>query len=327
MNKILITGARRSGTTFLGQILGKANNTGYLFEPLNTEVGIKGLSINDWYPNFTSDNIKKEDSKVLENFFEKLNGSYKVSLGDSKTNNFIYDCKKIDLLKNLFTNVSNEKLLKRFFRVIFKNRGSYEFLKVKLYKWKIKNLVFKDPLAALSSDFLSTKFNMKVIVILRHPASYFYSMKKQNWGMSPENFLNQNIQIDKFIKNTNELKTREDFSLLEYCIIYQELLKNVKNNKNFILVRHEDICLNPILEIEKIFNLCNLDFSQNVKKIILDYTGDKNVKDTNIKNKTKRDSKEIINSWKKKLSKDDIKKIKYFTFELIKDHYPESEWI
>jgi hypothetical protein len=249
MDKILVTGCRRTGTTFLGRMLSIKKNISYIHEPFNYESGIKGLSIQSWYPYYTKENILSRDKEILSNLFNLKNINPKVSLGDGKTNHFKYNISNIELIKNIFTNFSNEDLKKRIVRLFFKNRFYYSFLKTK-FNFHKKKVIIKDPIASLTSKYLVDQFDFKVIIIIRHPAAYYYSMKKQNWGVEPKNFLRQKFLLEKLsdelIEDIKSSEGRQEYALYEYIIIYKFLLKYLKTNpKKFIIIKHEDLSEYP----------------------------------------------------------------------------------
>lgn len=327
INKILIVGARRCGTTFVGKVLSKTPNSNYFFEPFNKDQGIKYLP-NVWYPYLTEENIKKRESETLDKLFFKQKAKYKVSLYN---NDFVWwDLNRYDLIRNVFINFSKEPFFMRLTRVLFKNRSNFEYYKFKFSK-NVKNLIFKDPLASLSTDFLVKRYDLKTIVMLRHPYSYYYSMKKQDWGANPyENFFSQQNLSYILDENYNKiLNTHEHnkklYSLIEYMIVYNKLLE-FKNDKNYYFLKHEDLSLNPIEEFEKLFMFCGLKYDSKTQNYIHNNTKANNKKDTNKVSNTKRDSRSIINNWKGKITKEEMNLIKGLTFDIIKDYYPDEEW-
>ncbi|WP_075261386.1 sulfotransferase [Geobacillus thermocatenulatus] len=46
-NPILVTGAHRSGTTFVGKMLSLHPSIGYIQEPFNKDFGVKGIE--NWF--------------------------------------------------------------------------------------------------------------------------------------------------------------------------------------------------------------------------------------------------------------------------------------
>jgi Sulfotransferase family len=327
MNKILITGARRCGTTFVGKVLSKSDNAKYFFEPFNKDQGVKYLP-NYWYPFFSENNITEYQNRILNEVFINQKVNYKTSLY-SKDYTW-WDLNRYDLLKNLFTNFSQETLFKRLVRVFFKNRSNFEYLKYK-FSFGVKNIIYKDPLASLSANFLTKRYKLKTVVLLRHPYSYYYSMKKQDWGANPySNFFAQKSLYQNMTREYEIiLKKHENntalYSLIEYIVVYKELLK-YNTEESFCFIRHEDLSSKPINVFEDIYKFCELNFNEKIKLYIYKNTNSSNHSDTKVVSKTKRDSKSLINNWKGKISKEEMSLIKELTFDCIKNIYPENEW-
>lgn len=328
MNKILVTGVRRSGTTFVGKVLAKAPSTSYIFEPLNCDIGIKGFS-NIWYPYLSDDSITEEQKELLDCAFNSIKIKFSNTLyGQGRS---INNASFFDYLSNVFTNFSEEKLALRIGKTIFKSRSHFEYFRHKYALFSHENFVFKDPLAALSAGFLSDKYKLKVVVMLKHPYSYFYSMKKQNWGVDPrKNFLGQEDLlpiIEPFV--TNALSHYENsialYSLLEYWVVYKLLLKEI-SNPNFYFIRLEDIAADPVGKFSDLFKFLELEYSNETIKFIHKSTSENNSTKAKEVSNTIRNSNEVINSWKGKLSTNEMKLTQELCFELSKEFYPKDEW-
>jgi len=325
---ILVTGTRRSGTTFLGRMLSLDKSVSYINEPFNYDQGIRGIN-KYWYQYITKRNINQNQKDILDNFFNLKTVNSKVSIGKMNTKEFRYDVNKIELMKNLFFNYSKENLIKRFSRIFIKNRFYLTYLQAKLNPFR-KRILIKDPIAALSSNYLSNEYKLMVVVIVRHPAAYYCSMKRRRWGISPKNFLEQvDLMRDYLMDFKNDLEsanTLEEKILLEYLCINKVLYDYIKNNKRFILVKHEDLCLDPVNAIKNLYKKLNLEYSQEIERKIISHTTDKNVIISKDISNIKRDSYHLAFNWKLELSNQEIEKIKYKTYFLSKKYYSKSSW-
>ncbi|MGS2738022.1 sulfotransferase domain-containing protein [Sinomicrobium sp. M5D2P17] len=326
-NKILVTGVRRSGTTFVGKVLVSAKGTAYYFEPLSRDQGLKYIR-RFWYPYFTEENILPHEKEILDKAFIDVQMDFMTTLYGRK--HAINGASRWDLVKNLFSNFSDESLKMRLVRVLFRDRSNFESLKNKL-KFKTESVVYKDPLASLSASYLSEKYGVKVIVMLKHPYFYYYSMKKQNWGVEPyANFYAQKSLYPIASELIGEVLKRHPnnsalYAITEYMLVYKFLMKE-RNNPNYYFVRLEDLASNPLEEFKKMFAFAGLQFSDSVHSYIESSTKNKNAVDTSNKSETKRDSKEMLKSWKGKVFEEEMKLVKDLTFEVVKEFYPEEEW-
>lgn len=322
---ILVTGCRRSGTTFLGRVLTLNKEISYLNEPFNYNFGLQKLNDINVYPYYTSENISAEKEKILKNYFQLKKAKFKFKI---ENENFT----KKDFIKNIFVNRTNEDFYKRFGRLFFKNRAKLTFLKAKFNPFRNRILI-KDPIAALSSRYLNENYDIKVVVIIRHPAAFYYSMKKQNWGYRIKNYLNQKKLINNFLlKEKNELKKSiyennlQERIIWEWKIINKILFNFADKNDDFIVIRHKDICINPLNTFEKLYKKLNLNFDYSTRTKIKDMTSTTNQKDTNKVVKLNRDSSKLPFLWKENLTCSEIDYIKSKTFNISSKVFSEDSW-
>lgn len=325
MKNILVTGCRRSGTTFLGRVLSLDKHISYLSEPFNPDYGIKGLNEINISPYYKKENTKEEKIDLLEKYFNLKDVDFKFMFNGE-------DFKRLNFILNLFQNKTNEDFYKRLGRIIFKNRAKLTYFKAKVNPFR-KNILVKDPHAALSSKYLTDKFNLKTVFIIRHPAAFYYSMKKQKWGYPIQNFLNQEDLInDYLIQYKNELtnlvgdNNLQNRIIVEWKIINKLLLEYSKENPDFIMIKHKDICLNPVSTAKKIYDELGINFNQSVENKIKRMTSSKNVKDSKKIVKLNRDSSQLPFLWKKNLSISEINKIKAETYEIASNIFSEESW-
>jgi hypothetical protein len=233
------------------------------------------------------------------------------------------------LLKNIYANYSNEGLSKRITRIFIKNRFYQTYLLSRLNFFK-ERILIKDPLAALSSNYLAEEYNLDVIVIIRHPAAYFTSMKKLRWGVDSSNFLKQQLlmkdYLNSFKSQLESSKKLIERAVMEYLCVNTVLENYRKKNKRFMLVRFEDLCLNPIQQIKKIYEQLSLDYSEKVEQVIINYTSDKNIIFSENVSDIKRNSKRLVNSWKDILSDEEVGFIRDKTYPFAKKYYDDFTW-
>jgi hypothetical protein len=105
LNNILITGPRRSGTTFTGKIISLDKQTGYVNEPFNINYGLKGIR-SFLYPYLTESNITEEEKEALDNFFYQKKAEFKFVFNQRSFS-------KLDLLKNIIYNYTKDSFLTR----------------------------------------------------------------------------------------------------------------------------------------------------------------------------------------------------------------------
>jgi hypothetical protein len=214
-------------------------------------------------------------------------------------------------------------------KLVFQNKLNLNFLNAK-YNSSYNNLLYKSPFSSLSSYYLAEKYNMKVVVLIRHPAAFYYSMKKRGWHMNPEDFLKQKTLIDDYLDSIDSdifnFDSKIEKIINEWKVVYSVLLDYILKSDNFIPVRHMDICYEPLNIFRDLFQSLNLEFTEKIENEIISMTSNQNNTDTEKKHDFNRNSKGIPDIWKKKLSKNEKFIIKEKTEELSKEYFDNKTW-
>lgn len=309
---ILVTGSHRSGSTWVGKMIGLSPTVGYIKEPFNLEhrPGICSAKFDHWFT-----------------YISQENESYFVDIID----------KIIHFLYNFQEEIKAIKSLKDTLRLL---RDYSNF-----YQYRISNArpLFKDPIAVFSTEWLAEKFEMDVVVLIRHPAAFVSSYIKKNWYFDFEHLLKQPLLMEKhlylFEKEIREFTIKEydpvDQASLLWKLIYHVVAKYRDHHKNWMFIKHEDISLNPIAGFEAIFNHLNLNFSAKIKQTIEEYSSPQNPSET-LKNENaflwltkgnlKRDSKANIFNWQHRLSEEEIYRIRAKTEQVANKFYLDRDW-
>ena len=317
---ILITGSHRSGSTWTGRMLSLAPNVAYIHEPFNIHhrPGICKAKFKYHFPYICSENEKA----YLKHLKECLNFKY----------NYFEELK----IAKSFKDIARAQL---YYIRFAKNRIL-----------KMRPLV-KDPIAIFSAEWLAKRFNMDVVVLIRHPAAFTGSLKMANWSHPFDHFLQQPLlikqylyeyksEIEKFSKNRKNIV---DQAILLWNLIHHVILIYQKNNPNWVFVRHEDLSMRPLAEFRTIYSKLDLDFSPEVEEEIKVFsTSDLLPKSKTLfkpkvkilkkrladdhSEKRKRNSRSNIWSWQQRLTADEVRKIKRETSAIARKFYSEKDW-
>lgn len=290
---IIVTGAHRSGTTWVGQMIALNKHVRYIHEPFNIdEPRIHPLKY--WFEYVT-----------MQDKLEKQNDIYKY----------------IDELLNF-----NLHGVIKEFRSITGQRDLIRFIK-NSYNRINKRPLIKDPIAIMSIDWLVKQFNASVVILIRHPAAFVASLKVKNWSHTFDHYLEQDnlmTLLEPFadqIKLYSQVKPNIiDQGILLWNISYYRVLQYKTQYPEWIYARHEDLSLNPVEEFNKIYNKLDLDFTQKTENKIIKSTSA--TKESNLK----RDSKKNIHSWKERLDDDEISRIKRETESIAQYFYDDNDW-
>lgn len=300
---ILVTGSHRSGSTWAGSILSIAPNTGYIHEPFNIIIKCRvGQNpIKYWFQYVCEDN-----SDDYEAWLRRVI-HYRYPLGN---------------------NIARVRTLRDAIEIAGDKGLSL------LHKIRNDTPIVKDPIAVFSAEWLSNIFDMNVLVIIRHPAAFCSSLKIKNWQFDFNNFLNQPLLMDRYLgvfeKEIREFVENEkdiiDQGILLWNCIHHTINIYKQGHPEWLFVRHEDLSTEPVDQFHSIFETFNLEFTSKAKSIILESSGGHNSTEQQPGNELIRNSKANIFNWKKRLSQNEIERIREKTLEISSIFYAEHEW-
>ncbi len=298
---ILITGAPRSGTTWVGRMIEQVPLVRYVHEPFN--ISGKpcqcGINFNHWFHYLSPENSYK--------FEEHLKHT-------------IYPAYSRAGLINLIT----ESMQSRRVRPLSKYLQAHRFHRV----------LVKDPIAVFSAETLQRLFNMEVVVLIRHPAAIVSSYKALNWTHPFSHFLHQpelmeehlapfQTEIEDFAKNQYDIV---DQAALLWKLIHYMIIKYQKKHTDWVFVRHEDLASDPIQGYRNLFNRLELPFSEHIRDVIQVHSWQAQLSDTTRPYNIKQNSSQVISKWQKYLTSADVTRIRKRVEEVSSHFFSQDEW-
>jgi hypothetical protein len=314
MNKnspILVTGAHRTGTTWVGKMLAANSQIAYISEPLNVlhRPGVWRAHVKNWYTYITANN----ESAYLPAFNELLKFRY-----------------------HLFDEIKLLRSSKDFYRMcrdfgIF-SRG-----------WILNQRpLLKDPFAVFSVLWFIERLNCRAIVTVRHPAGFVSSLKRNNWPFDFSDLLNQPLLMQDYLEPYREdmMNVKSDDIIgqasLLWTMIYRVVHASLRQaqdsarqwNPSIQVVRHEDLSLDPVAGYRALYQFLNLKFTPQVETKILNSSSSENPGEVSQKkvHAVKLDSRANLDNWKRRLTSDEIARVRRVTEEVAHLYYPEVNW-
>lgn len=300
---ILVTGTHRSGTTWVGKMLAADSSVAYISEPLNVlhRPGVFRPKVKHWYQYICEEN----QDEYLPGFKELLDFDY-----------------------HLWDEIRSIKSRRDFLRMgrdfaIFYNglmRG--------------QRILLKDPFAVFSTEWFAKCLNCKVVIAVRHPAAFVSSLKRLNWPFDFQDLLDQPLLMRDFLepyREKMEAAKSDDIigqASLLWSLIYRAVHTTLQRKPDLIAVRHEDLSLDPLAEYRKLYDSLGLDFTKRVEKTILTSSSSENPAEPSQKNiySVKLDSRSNIDNWHKRLTEEEIKRVRETTEEVSELFYPNVGW-
>jgi hypothetical protein len=191
----------------------------------------------------------------------------------------------------------------------------------------------KDPLALFSAEWLAARFDMSVIVLIRHPAAFVDSIIAKGWRQPFEALLKQDRLMeghlsqfrDEIIKYAEGNYSIADEASVMWKILYAQVRKYQKNHPEWCFVRHEDLSIDPVGEYAKLFDYIAEPYTEKIIRTIRIQSGLEQ-RGRVFNRNVFRDSRENVTAWKQKLSQEEIDVIRKNTEDVAKVFYANDEW-
>ncbi len=306
---ILVTGAHRSGTTWVGKMLCAGGQAAYISEPLNIlhRPGVMRLPTRFWYTYIQDEN----ESEYLPGLLEMLTYRYHLGL-------------EIRSLR------SGKDILRML-------RDSSIFLQGKI-RGQIP--LIKDPFAVFSVPWFINRLasqagrSCQVVITIRHPLAFASSLKRLDWPFDFSDLLSQSLLMQDHlepyrqrIETVNRSQNTIEGAALLWEIIYNVVQKYL-DDPRVILVRHEDLSLDPIAGFRSLYQELGLSFSSKAEKGILAASSNENPVELSRKSvhSVRLDSRANLANWKKRLTTEELYTIRSSTEELANNFYADFPW-
>jgi hypothetical protein len=115
---------------------------------------------------------------------------------------------------------------------------------------------------------------------------------------------------------------------LLWVMVYQAVHSIRQRIPSLQVVRHEDLSLDPLSGYRTLYGSLGLDFTSRVEQIILNSSSSENPGEVSRKkvHAVKLDSRANLDNWKRRLTSDEITRVRRLTEEVAHIYYPEVEW-
>jgi hypothetical protein len=194
--------------------------------------------------------------------------------------------------------------------------------------------LIKDPFAVFSAPWFAEQLGCRVAITVRHPAGFASSLKRLNWHFDFDDLLTQPALMDEYLnadRATMEAVAADDMigqAALLWRMIYRVVARMTSLHPSFIVIRHEDLSRDPLAGYRDLYTALDLDFTPKVEQTILGASSSENPNELSKKrvHSVKLDSRANLDNWKKRLSPDEIERIREITGKVSNLFYSDEEW-
>ena len=302
---ILVTGAHRTGTTWVGKMLAAGRGVAYVSEPLNRlhRPGVMRAPVPHWYTYI----CKENETEFLPALQETCRFQYHA----------LAELRSIASFKDLLR-------MGRDWATFFQGRFYHQVL------------LIKDPFAVFSAAWFAERLESDVVFTIRHPAAFVSSLKRLNWPFDFSDLLEQPLLMRDWLEPYRSemegaLETPGDViaggSLL-WRMVYQVAGQLCDRCPSFQIVRHEDLSLDPVSCFRKLYSNLDLPYTPQVIRAIRESSAEKNPGELSRRaaHSVKLDSRANLENWKHRLNDEEIERVRRLTAGVSDRYYRETEW-
>ncbi|NET01097.1 MAG: hypothetical protein F6K61_11100 [Sphaerospermopsis sp. SIO1G1] len=309
---IFLTGSVRSGSTWVSNIIATSPSLNYISaEPFNTLVSQNHFGIE--FPNLFYIIKNNEDAQFIHSIRNVFNQRWEIQ----------------DFNRRLYALIKTKSTDPKLYARIFK----YWALSL-----NNKPSFLKDPIAFFSCEQIYKLISSQNIILIRHPAAFCNSMLRNSWSFDPNLLIKQNFftnlvvavyqdrakYLSKFPKNEKILEK----SILLWNIVHTMILDFQTKYPDWIFLKHEDLCINPCIQFQLLFEKLNIEYTLITEKKILASSNSSNPTDipSGVIHNINRDSKKLVDLWKNKLSSQQVELIYRETQQVSHHLYSNDQW-
>jgi hypothetical protein len=304
---ILVTGSHRSGTTWAGKMLANAPGTCYLHEPFKP----------GWSPPYVWTRF--------EPYF------FYISDHNARLH-------ERDVRRTLRFTFSWRRYFAEAPSCAQAGRATSHWIRWTSRRLRGYRPIMKDPIALFSSLWLSERFGMDVVVMIRHPAAFVSSIKLRKWHFDFNDLLCQRELVRDLLApfegEIRALAARND-DLVEQAILQWRLFHHVirgyqGRRPDWQFVRHEDLSRDPVNRFRSMFHRLGLEFTPECERRVRESSDSANPTDATAEGRStqwvKLNSAENVGNWRRRLSRDEIRRTREGTEDVSRHFYGDADW-
>jgi len=300
---ILVTGAHRTGTTWVGKMLAAGGEAAYINEPLNRwhRPGVMHAPIRHWYTYICPDN----------------EGEFLPALRQTAA-----------LRYHAWTELKSLRSSKDLLRM---GRDWGIFTRGRILN---QRALLKDPFAVFSAPWFAQRLGCQVVVTVRHPAAFSSSLRRLDWDFDFQDLLNQPLLMRDWLEPFRaemENSARGDIltrGALLWRLVYQAVETYAAQIPCVRIVRHEDLAADPQAGFQGLYEFLGLRFNPAARQAVYRSSAAGNPQEPPRSNihAFRLDSRASISHWRRRLTSEEIQRIWSLTGDLAGRLYPQETW-
>jgi hypothetical protein len=192
----------------------------------------------------------------------------------------------------------------------------------------------KDPIALLSAEWLADRFEMEVVVLVRHPAAFAASLKRLGWSHDFGSFVVDGNVPEIVRPYESEIREQADrpgdvlaqASLL-WRILYGAVERYRTRHPGWTYLRHEDASADPLGTFEGLYSTLGLDLVPRARcEIERATSASDNPAELRSPHDVKLASAASLGRWRTRLEPGEIESLRESTRDVWPSFYSDEDW-
>jgi len=298
--RILVTGAPRSGTTWVGRTLCLGGDVGEIYEPFNPQS-------REW---------RWFDPPEFYLYLDESNDAPYVDTVQSMSQ------WRYPLARRLRAG-DGRRAVRAWAAAVRHRRAGC-------------GVLVKDPIALMSAPWLADRFGYRPLVVVRHPAGFVSSLLRVGWTPQFGSWLRQPRLMETLLapwREEIERTQRADLDAIESGALFWRVCAGVvlafrRQHPDWTVVRHEDLAADPVAQFRRLYAQFGLDWSDEVAGRISEQSaGDNPAEITGgVQHGLQRDSRSVAAIWRERLTDDQVATVRDIVGDVADEFYGDDTW-
>jgi hypothetical protein len=301
---VLVTGAHRSGTTWAGRVLAASpSGLGYVWEPFNPRhrPGTFPLRFPHYFHYVCAENAAECAAPLADTIALRY--------------------RPLAELRSLRSPKDAGRMARDWRRFAWARRRGEAAL-------------VKDPIALLSSEWLADTYDMRVVVMIRHPAAFAASILRLGWRHRFADFTDQPLLMrDLLGPHEAEIRAAQastpelvDEAILLWNILYGVVAGFQERRADWHFVRHEDLATAPVAAYRDLYARIGLAWSDAVERLVRETSEAQDGAAPTRVDAIRRQSAALARGWRSRLPDAVVERIRAGTAALAPRWYSGADW-
>lgn len=304
-NWVFVTGAPRSGTTFVGRVLSAPIEVDYIHEPFNPDCGIPGLERRFLY--------LRPGERAPESYRDPIDRLFRYDVR-LRTGHYPEDSR-----------------LKRALKSVAGSRGPFYY---RIARWNPFHTaaVIKDPIGCLLTGYLAERHGVRPVVLVRHPLAVAASVKRLGWTPTLDFLREQPRLSEDYFSSSDwtdaDVSTPVRAAAWQWRALNRVLLTEADRHDDWLLVSHEEISRDPVATFRRLYSALELPWSSRIERGIRRRTSSRNPAEAR-RGRTQdfaRDSRALLDLRVSMLDPEERREVFEITAEVALRVYPEESF-